>query len=97
VDHRGIHVDGRGEDLITDKSLLHHRALRHATCTGRSDRAPSVCWTRSTRARAGMGHPKAVALGQPAGFLTSRPLWPWAAMSPEGIVGFSNFSLDLFN
>jgi hypothetical protein len=24
-------------------------------------------------------------------------LWPWAAMSPEGIVGFSNFSLDLFN
>jgi hypothetical protein len=42
-----------------------------------------------------MGHPKATASGQLAGLQPNRPLWPRAAVKPEGIVGFSIF-LELF-
>jgi hypothetical protein len=42
-----------------------------------------------------MGRPKATALGQLAGLRPSRPLWPWAAVKPEGIVDFF-ILLELF-
>jgi hypothetical protein len=39
----------------------------------------------------GVGQPKAATMGQTAGLWPSRPLWPWAAVRPRGIVDFSIF------
>jgi hypothetical protein len=95
VAHTGICVDDRGDDLVADKLPPCRRALCRAACASCGDHAScarSTRWTRSARAPAGMGNPKAAALGQPAGFRPSRPLWPWTAARPEGIVGFFYFS-----
>jgi hypothetical protein len=50
-------------------------------------------WTRPCV----VGYPKGAAVGQLAGLRPSRPLWPWAAVKPEGIVDFSIFPWNYSN
>jgi hypothetical protein len=47
------------------------------------------------RAPDGMGRPKAMNWAVRAGLWSSEPLWPWAAVRPNGIVKFFIF-MDLF-
>jgi hypothetical protein len=48
-------------------------------------------WPHFGRAPNGMGHPKAITLGQLALLRPSKPLWPRAAVRPDGIGKFSIF------
>jgi hypothetical protein len=49
--------------------------------------APCAHWTPP----ASMGWLKGRSVGQSAGPQPMKPLWPWAAAEPKGIVQFSNF------
>jgi hypothetical protein len=65
-----------------------HRATLHALDP---HRVVTARWVRSGREPFAWAIPKATTMGQLTGPWPSRPLWPWAAMKPSGIVIFFHF------
>jgi hypothetical protein len=72
----------------------------HAAYTGRAprgDRTPGEHRMRSGREPMAWAIPKAATMGHLDGPWPSRPLWPWAAVKPSGIVIFSIFHWNYSN
>jgi hypothetical protein len=72
----------------TSPPISHHRTVKHhAMSRALYDRASSVLWPCA----GDVGWPKGTTVGQLVVLWPSRPLWPWAAVRPRGIVDFSIF------